>query len=359
MVTTDLKETFFSLVRLGIGNASVVQMPEQIDWNELEDLAAKQGLSAAMVDGIEKLPENQRPPKLILLQWIGEALLGSEYQYELYCRAIAKLAGFYNEHGFKMMVLKGYACSLDWPKPKHRPCGDIDIWLFGKCHEADALLVKEKGVEIDSSHHHHTVFRWRDFIVENHYDFVNAYAHKSNQKLEKVLKNLGQNDSYFVELYGEKVYLPSPDLHALFLIRHAALHFAAEGVTLRQILDWAFFVKKHTQEINWKWLLEILEKFHMMDFYNCINAICVEDLGFESSIFPSVQFLPSMKDRVLQDILSPKYQHEPPAKFIPRLIFKWKRWKDNEWKRELCYAESHWSTFWNGIWAKVLKPASI
>lgn len=354
-----IDNTFLSLVRLGIGNATSVALPEKMDWNALEDLAAKQGLSAVMVDGIEKLPENQRPPKLILLQWIGEALLGSEYQYELYCRAIAKLAGFYNEHGFKMMVLKGYACSLDWPKPEHRPCGDIDIWLFGKQKEADSVLANEKGIKVDKSHHHHTVFCWRDFSVENHYDFVNVYAHKSSRELEKIFKELGQDDSQSVEVYGEKVYLPSTNLHALFLIKHMVSHFAAAEISLRMVLDWAFFVKAHTKEIDWMWLVEMLEKFHMMDFFNCINAICVEDLGFASSIFPPVQFLPSMKDRVLQDILEPKYQHEPPAKFIPRLIFKWKRWKDNEWKRELCYEESHWSTFWNGIWAKVLKPASI
>lgn len=71
-----------------------------------------------------------------------------------------------------MMILKGYACSLDWPKPEHRPCGNIDIWLFGKQKEADALLANKKGLEIDSSHHHHhTIFYWRDFMVENHYDF--------------------------------------------------------------------------------------------------------------------------------------------------------------------------------------------
>ena len=61
---------------------------------------------------------------------------------------------------------------------------------------------------IDSSHHHHTVFYWRDFMVENHYDFVNIHSHKSNRKIETILKKLGQDESHSVEVYGEKVYLP-------------------------------------------------------------------------------------------------------------------------------------------------------
>lgn len=55
-----------------------------------------------------------------------------EGRYAAYEKAIGSLAGFYNQHGYKMMVLKGYASSLDWHNPKHRPCGDIDIWQFGE-----------------------------------------------------------------------------------------------------------------------------------------------------------------------------------------------------------------------------------
>lgn len=104
-----------------------------------------------------------------------------------------------------MMVLKGYACSLNWPKPEHRPCGDIDIWLFGQQKEADKALSKEKGIEIDKSHHHHTVFYWGEFMVENHYDFINVHQNKTNAKLEKVLKELGKDDrirlNYMVRKY--------------------------------------------------------------------------------------------------------------------------------------------------------------
>lgn len=257
------------------------------------------------------------------------------------------------------MVLKGYACSLNWPKPEHRPCGDIDIWLFGKQKEADVLLAKEKGIKMDGSHHHHTIFNWCGFSIENHYDFVNVHAHKSSAELEKVFKRLGEDDSHLVEVLREKVYLPSPNLHALFLIRHMVSHFAAAEITLRQVLDWAFFVEKHTKEVDWEWLDDLLEKHHMRDFFNCINAICVEDLGFSPTIFPVVQFLPSMKERVLNDILEPEYTAAEPKGLFKRMAYKYRRWQGNAWKQRLCYNESRWSMFWTGIWSKLIKPASI
>ncbi|MBO7110324.1 MAG: nucleotidyltransferase family protein [Bacteroidaceae bacterium] len=352
------QDAFLNIVRLGISHYASC-FKGDIDWNVIQALAEQQGLSAIIVDGVEQLPDNQRPPKELLLQWIGETLQGYEYRYDLYKRAIAELASFYNLHSYKMMLLKGYGCSLNWPKPEHRPCGDIDIWQFGQQKEADALLAKEKGKEIDNSHHHHSVFNWRDFMVENHYDFINVHHHKSNIELEKVFKELESDDSHFVDVNGEKVYLPSPNLNALFLLKHSMNDFTSFSMTLRQVLDWAFFVEKHTNEIDWEWLKEQLEKFHMKDFFNCINAICVEDLGFPVEIFKTVQFVPGMKERVLDDILCPSFTAAEPRGLIKRLVYKYRRWKGNEWKHQMCYNESRWSSFWYGAWGHLLKPKTI
>lgn len=358
------EETLLKLTRLGLGHSDVLKNGI-IEWPAIKVLAEKQGLTAIVLDGIEFLTEELRPPKVFLLNWIGEVMQNFEARYSEYEKAISSLAGFYNQHGYKMMVLKGYACSFDWQKPNHRPCGDIDIWQFGEQKEADTALdawfksSKVQEFKIDKSHHHHTVFEWDGFLVENHYDFINVYHHRSNVELEKIFKELGQDDSHFVVLNSKKVYLPSPNLHALFLLKHTMNDFTSFSMSLRQLIDWGFFVEKHTKEVDWEWLIGVLKKFHMMDFYNIISAICVEDLGFEASIFPIVQFQPDLKDKVLNDILYPKYSASEPSRLIPRLVYKYRRWKGNAWKQELCYSESRWSAFWSGVWGHLLKPKSI
>ena len=357
-MSPDSNRSFISLVRLGIGYFADA-LPQDIDWDELKVLAEKHGLSAVVLDGIERLPEQQRPSKLFLLEWIGETLQGYEYRYEQYRRSIAELAGFYNSHGYKMMVLKGYACSFDWPKPEHRPCGDIDIWQFGKQKEADEALAKEKGIEIDASHHHHTVFYWGEFMVENHYDFINVHHHKSHVELETILKGLGQDDSQSVELYGEKVFLPSANLHALFLLKHLTLHFSTGEISLRQLLDWAFFVKAHGEDVDWERIENVIEQFGMKDIYGIFNAICVEELGFPSGIFYFVQFNPFLKQRVVEDIMQTASSDEVPKNVVRRVCYKYHRWKANEWKHKLCYTDSMWSAFWSGVKSHLLKPSSI
>ena len=349
-------ESFLWLVRRGIGHQHSIPN-DSFNWGVIEKIASQQGLQAVILDGLDGL--ETRPPQDVLLNWIGDVLQNYEQRYVVYEVATGTLAGFYNQNGFKMMVLKGYACSLDWPKPNHRPCGDIDIWQFGQWREADAAMAKEKGIKIDKGHHHHTVFEWKGFTVENHYDFVNVYAHRSSKELESIFKELGQDDSHFVEVNGEKVYLPSANLHALFLMRHLANHFVSAEINLRQVLDWAFFVEKHTKEIDWNWLIDVLKEYHMYDFYNIINAICVGDLGFDVRIFPNVQFVPVMKDKVLADILCPAFDSEMPKGFVRRMEFKFRRWKSSEWKHNFVYKESMWSAFWSGVWGHLLKPSSI
>ena len=242
---------FFELLQVALGNRDrLSKAPSAEEWEEIYAESERQAVTGILLHGIEKLSAEQRPAKVFLLQWIGEVMQNYETRYANYEKAISSLARFYNQHGYKMMVLKGYACSLNWPNPNHRPCGDIDVWLFGRQREADAALAREKGIKIDNSHHHHTVFFWGDFMVENHYDFVNVHTRKSSAELEKIFKSLGEDDSYSVEVLGEKVYMPSPNLHALFLAKHMASHFTGANITLRQVLDWAFFFEKHSSQID-------------------------------------------------------------------------------------------------------------
>lgn len=362
MSKAEVYRDFLKLVRLGIGH-SAEGLSANPDWQAIGANAARHGLMAVVVDGIGF--QKALPPRELMLQWVGQVLQGYEMPYRLYLRAVASLARIYNAHGFKMMVLKGYACSLNWPKPEHRPCGDIDIWLFGKQKAADAMLTKEAGVVVDTTHHHHTVFDWEGFTVENHYDFVNVHSYRSSRRIEKLLKELGAYSDRAesvgfqhreVALQGAPVWIPSPNLHALFLMRHLGAHFAAISIDLRQLLDWGFFVERYFAEIDWAWLTKVLEEYHLGEFSNCINAICVEDLGFDKGRFPQGVFNHPLKERILMDILEPEFASGEPNGFIRRMLFKYRRWQGNAWKQRLCYDDNRFVSLWTGLGEHIFKP---
>ena len=360
----EFQNIFLDLIRLGVGHP-IDCLPRAIDWDVQMAIASSHSLSAIVLDGAQELSKRGeltggRSMEVgIKKKWIGKVIQNYEWKYREYQKCIAQLAQFYNNHGFRIMVLKGYGLSLNYPIPQHRPCGDIDIWLFGNHEEADYMLSRELSIPIDTTHHHHTVFSFNGFTVENHYDFVNVHYGHGNAKLEKVFKELAMDDSVKTDIDGFEFCLPSATLHSLFLLRHSMLHFTSTRLNLRQVLDWAFFIEKHFSEVNWAWFLQVVDDFHMTDFFRCINAICIEDLGFNASCFPLFKFDSDLKNRVLNDILCPEFDENAPSRICQRIPFKYRRWQANAWKQEFCYHDSRFKAFWTGVWGHLLKPEMI
>ena len=158
------------------------------------------------------------PPKPILLQWIGQATM-MEQMYAKHRGIISSLASVFAKDGIRMLLLKGYGCSLCYTKPKHRPTGDIDVYLFGKKDEADALVENELGVKVHREYHKHSTFNYGGVEVENHAKFIDDVSHKSNIRFERILMSV--LEKYECEQSGiDNVLIPSPTFNTLFLLRH-------------------------------------------------------------------------------------------------------------------------------------------
>ena len=289
---TRAAERLFALVRATLRNrmddASLFEGTDAAQWREIYDLSSVQGVLAQAWDGMQLLPEAMRPPRALRLQWAVN-VERIEKVYRRQERAIARLAAFYREHAIPMMLLKGYGLSLFYPVPEHRPCGDIDIWLFGRQPEADKLVAREWGVPVDVHKEHHTTFDVDGIMVENHYDFVNKETHASNARLERLFKQYAAQPGESVAVAGVAVYLPSEQLNALFLLRHAAVHFAAINIGLRHVLDWCVFVAHCHDRIDWPALYAVARETRMVGFLNCLNALCVDCLGLEAPSLPDFE----------------------------------------------------------------------
>lgn len=295
---TRAAERLFALVRATLRNrmddASLFEGTDAAQWREIYDLSSVQGVLAQAWDGMQLLPEAMRPPRALRLQWAVN-VERIEKVYRRQERAIARLAAFYREHAIPMMLLKGYGLSLFYPVPEHRPCGDIDIWLFGRQPEADKLVAREWGVPVDVHKEHHTTFDVDGIMVENHYDFVNKETHASNARLERLFKQYAAQPGESVAVAGVAVYLPSEQLNALFLLRHAAVHFAAINIGLRHVLDWCVFVAHCHDRIDWPALYAVARETRMVGFLNCLNALCVDCLGLEAPSLPDSNVTPNSK----------------------------------------------------------------
>lgn len=370
MILSSVDKGLISMIRCAVrGHCYENQLDNSIDWNSLFALANQQAISVLIADGLQVYlsahPEAKPfanesvADKQNRMRWIGQ-VMAYERLYARHEKAMIDLARLYATKDIQMMVIKGYGLSLDWPVPNHRPVGDLDIYNFGKWKEADALVAKECGIRVDDGHEHHTVFNYNGVFVENHYDFINTKAHRDAPKIETQLKMLAERESREIEVQGAKIYLPSTDFNAIFLMRHMGQHFTGEHLNLRQVLDWGFFVRAHHKEVDWNATIDFLKEIGIYTFFNQINAICVDYLGFSESYFPTIERDKDLEERILMDILHPEFAEEKPASgLIPILTFKFRRWWHNRWKHPLVYKEWLLPMFLTLLWSHLRRWKTI
>lgn len=306
MYTSD--KNLLDLLKIALGHDTYIHL-EANNWEQITKKALAQGVIGLVYDAISGLAENSRPPEKYIMTIYGYSHI-IEKKYYQHRSVIGKLAKFYDNQGIKLMILKGYGLSLNYPEPNHRPVGDIDSYNFGLQTFADQILHDRLNIEIDNSHHRHSVFQFDGINIENHFDFIDDYSHRSNKRIEKLLKDLVDDQCQETFIDGSKVYLPSVQFNSLFLLKHCAGHFASTEMNLRQLLDWLLFVKANCDQIDWKWLYKVLCKENLDKFMDILNTIGVKYLGFSSSIFPCLEKNEKLVNRVLFDILSPEFSEK-------------------------------------------------
>lgn len=352
-IYSAVTETLFYLVRVAMGNEAPKPINKAVDWNTLLEYANRQGVAAITFDAIERLFDagvfdfnNITEGGLLHANWYGSVTM-QEHMYKLHESAIAKLNSFYAKHSIDMMVLKGYGLSLNYPQPSHRPCGDIDIWLRGKQKGADELLASKMGI-IPHKSSHHTLFEVEGCEVENHITILEHDTHKSNIRIDRFLTKLANESDEVINMNGKRLLLPTAEFNSYFILRHNAIHFIVDGITIRHLLDWATFVARYSMDINWDALNKFAEENNMDKFLNCMNAICIDFLGFKTESFPVRNRNEALEKRILNDILHSEFDEEIPDRhrhFAKYCYVKTKRLWANRWKSKITNTDSFLSEF--------------
>lgn len=354
-------EGLFALLKAGLwgcDHATAFAACSDDEWGDIYRIAVQHGVLAVAWDGVRQLPKEVRPPQRLLLQW-GVNVDSIEKRYRKQMAVISRLAAFYAGHDIKMMVLKGYALSLYYPVPEHRAYGDIDIWLYGRQPEADKLVTAEWGIPVNYHKEHHTTFSVDGVMVENHFDFMNTKSHAANARVERLLRQYASLPCERTLVGGAEIDLPPVRLDALFLLRHAAVHFAAVNIELRHLADWAVFVVRNHAQIDWPALRTDAEVVGMAKFLDCINALCIDYLSVDAALFGAFERDAAMETRVLNEILQPCFSETMPDGFVRMAWFKTRRWWAKRWKHRIVHSDSLFRTFIHAVFGNLLNPCSV
>lgn len=333
---TISRRAFYQLLALqGMGQPIDIDLFSSLsdkDWRGVIAFAHKHGLSGICLDSLERLPEDCRPPKELLLKIIG-ITTQLEYHYRLHLKAIQSLADFYQRHGIRPVLIKGYGLSLNYPKPNHRSSGDIDLFLSDG--ERGDELIKELGIEVKQNEEKHSTFIYHGILVENHATVICELEHRSLSDIEKFLEQELNEHSQYDNISG--CYLPSDMFNAVFLPLHLGGHFVFGGANLRQVLDYGLMVKNSTKDsINWNIVKELAIEGGFFRFISCLNGICIDYFRLPSDCFPGWNRDAELEEKVMEVIVDANNFN------TDSLVGKIRRYFDNRWKYNLVYGkDSH------------------
>lgn len=217
------------------------------DWDACYQFAKRQTLVGVLFDGIQRLPKELAPARLLLLRWLSDSESirrrnmrmdrASAYVYNKVCAA-----------GFRCCILKGQGNALLYPHPSSRIPGDVDVWVMANREELRHIafsLTEGDGSSLQESLNHIGLMV-HGVSVELHSTpaLLNSPLH--NSRLQRWLKrnaDLQCSNRIALPNNAGEVAVPTLSFNIIYQLCHLFHHCFYEGVGLRQIVDYYFVLK--------------------------------------------------------------------------------------------------------------------
>lgn len=288
-----MRDLFIELLQVTLGaRDSLSRVPSALEWEGLYKEAEKQALVGVLTVGLNRLPDAQKPPKLLLLNWIGQTLQ-IEQQNKLTTSVCCSICKQLEKDGFIPCVLKGQSNYRYYPTEllNKRSCGDVDVWVVpkGGCKHP----VKQVLDYVDA-HYNMDVLCWlhNGFTDESG---VPVEVHLRPSFMSEPCKNRRFQKHFadvdacrmIAEVDGEEISCMKVDEDVIYQMNHIYRHLMDEGVGLRQVVDYFWLLKAWNEKHEWskEETMKIISRLGMKKFSGALMYVLREVCGmFENML---------------------------------------------------------------------------
>ncbi len=228
---------FFELLQVCTGARNCLKHSySDEDWEGALQIAREQTVTGVMMTALERLPKEQLPSKVMLLQWLGLGQIVVDNSKKL-ADASREVIRYFRENGFACHILKGSSVARYYPVPLRRTSGDVDVWLDGTREEIYDFARKfDKDGKLYGVNYHHIHFHLMDDVhIEVHIWPSSLSSPLRNRRLQK-----------FCNLHRPTMDTDMPSLafDRVFILLHGFQHLCGHGVGLRQLMDYYYVLKQ-------------------------------------------------------------------------------------------------------------------
>jgi len=270
------------------------------DWERVIRAGSSQGVLSIIADAISSVDMSLFPSRQLFMSFIA-ASAKAEDVYEAQFRRAEELSELWHSEQIRVVVLKGFTCSSYYPIPQHRVGGDFDCYLCGE-YESGNDLATECGAKVELNDYKHSHITYKGLAIENHKFLIEVNGPKMKREFDRHLCELATVRTGRYVDGSVCMEIPCADFNALFLLAHSFQHFITEGLNLRQICDWAFFLKAEQNNVNWKDYYYWVQRIGMIRYSAALTSVCVDYLGLEITN-KSLEYDSKYAQKVIEDTL--------------------------------------------------------
>ena len=307
---------FFELLKIIVGNQAQFSVaPSQKDWERMFVMLQQQSLLGVAMPVLKMLPKEQCPAGDLPLVWYTLAdrlrLMNAELN-----RKCVEVSQWFEEHGFHMCILKGQGNAAMYPDPSLRNSGDIDVWLWPKMDNGQRttdngqwttvsgeggtgtllpkMSLKRRREEIlkfvraslgeqDVFYHHVDFPMFEGTEVEVHFmpTWMNSYF--NNNKLQRFLEDEAEasfsNETSIGE--GQVIHTPTWVMNVVFQLIHIQKHLFAEGIGLRQVMDYYYLLLRRGSEDERQKVLDVVHDLGLDTFLASLQWVLQQVFGLK------------------------------------------------------------------------------
>lgn len=277
---TIVQEQLLSLLRAALlGKKPDDSLFKNVSWKNVIHLAEVETVKALLLDGISLLPKELMPDEYTIMDLAGRQNKIVQHN-QIHRETIVQIDQALKVNNIAAVFMKGQITALRYPHPLHRQPGDIDF-VVGKEDFQKTLDTLDTIGKVDRKlvHEHHGMAWVNGVTVEPHYKVHNYQRPSTDKAMQEIFSEVFPDRLIKVDLDGYKVNVFPPTFESVFLISHMVNHVYEEGLGLRQVIDYAMFLNKCADKIDWLQHDEYLYRMRMQRAFRIFACICVEYLG--------------------------------------------------------------------------------
>ena len=279
-----------------------IDLPENVEWDQVFQEMKMQTVAGIPYEWLSKkgiLDEN------VEKQWSQTVIVQMTFWVRLMQEQEA-LVQLMKKNNINIVILKGTAAAIYYPRPDLRVMGDVDFLVDSKDFQKAYGVLLENGYQLayEKEHAtHHVTFIKNKVAFEIHKGLaiiVKNTAGKHGEYIQNLIeKGLSSVETKYIERWEFPMF---PRLqNGLVLLLHIVQHLKT-GLGLRQIVDWMMFVDKELDDKVWKLEFEpVIREIGLKKMAITLTRMCQLYLGLRTEdITWCLSANPSLCDELLE-----------------------------------------------------------